>query len=54
MPTTTTTHAWMTRMAHRISASSGSPLAPPKASPSILELLDHARPQAHVAMEAGI
>ncbi len=54
MPATTTTHAWMTRMARRISASSGSPLAPPKASPCVLELLGHARPQAHVAMEAGI
>jgi hypothetical protein len=54
MTASPTTHTWMTRMARRISASSGSPLAPPKASPSILELLGHARPQAHVATEAGI
>jgi len=54
MPATTTTHPWMTRMARRITASSGSPLAPPKASPSILELIGHARPQARVAAEADI
>jgi hypothetical protein len=45
----------------RISASSGSPLAPPKASPApkarasakreILDLLGHARPQANAAMD---
>jgi hypothetical protein len=41
---------WMTRMARRISASSGLPLAPPKAAPCVLELLGHARPQSHMAM----
>jgi hypothetical protein len=46
--------ARMTRVAHRISSSSGSPLAPPKASPCVLELLGQARHQAHPAMETGI
>ena len=54
MPATMTAHTWMTRLARRISASSGSPLAPPKASPCVLELLGQARPQAHAATEAGI
>jgi len=54
MPTTTTTHTWMTRMARRSSASSGLPLPPAKAAPCVLDLLGHARPQAHVAVEAGI
>jgi hypothetical protein len=35
----------------RISSSSGSPLAPPKASPCVLDLLGRARPQAHAAVE---
>jgi hypothetical protein len=50
----TTPHAWMTRMALRISASSGLPLAPPKAAPCVLDLLGHARPQAHAAVESAI
>jgi hypothetical protein len=50
----TTTHTWMTRVALRISASSGLPLAPPKAAPCVLDLLDHARPQAHVAVRSDI
>lgn len=54
MPDTTTTHTWMTPVALRISASSGLPLAPPKAAPCVLELLGHDRPQAHVALESGI
>jgi hypothetical protein len=52
------THARMTHLALRSSASSGSPLAPPKASPAseasgasakreILDLLGHARPRSH-------
>jgi hypothetical protein len=44
-------HAWMTHAAHRISASSGLPLEPPKAAPCVLDLLGCARPQAHAAME---
>jgi hypothetical protein len=54
MPTFPTEHAWMTRLARRISASSGSPLAPPKASPCVLDLLGQSRPQAHSAGKAGI
>jgi hypothetical protein len=44
----------MTRVMLRSSSSSGSPLAPPKASPCVLDLLDHARPQVHRAEEARI
>ena len=54
MTTSTTPHTWMTRVALRISASSGLPLAPPKAAPCVLDLLGHARPQAHAAMKAVI
>jgi hypothetical protein len=54
MPDMTTTHTWMAPVALRISASSGLPLAPPKAAPCVLELLDHGRPQAHVAVRSGI
>jgi hypothetical protein len=59
------THAWLIRPALRISASSGSPLAPPKASPAseasgasaereILELLGRSNPQAHVDWDSII
>jgi hypothetical protein len=51
---TATAYTWMTRMARRIFSSSGSPLAPPKASPCLLDLLGHARPQAHPAAEPNI
>jgi len=34
-----------------ISSSSGVPLAPPKATPCVLDLLGRARPQAHAAVE---
>ncbi len=54
MPGSPTPHPWMPRMAHRISASSGLPLAPPKATPCVLDLLGHAHPQAHAAREPGI
>src|SRR2546423_1131260 len=36
------------------SVSSGSPLAPPKASPCVLDRLDLARPHAHAAAEQTI
>jgi hypothetical protein len=48
------THARLIRSALRISASSGSPLAPPKPSPCVLELLGRANPQAHVDQESII
>lgn len=47
----TTTHTWMTHVALRMSASSGLPLAPPKAAPCVLDLLGHAPPQVHPAEE---
>jgi len=50
----TTPHTWMTRVALRISASSGLPLAPPKAAPCVLDLLGHARLQSHAAVESTI
>ena len=54
MTAPTTTHTWMTRVALRISASSGLPLTPPKAAPGVLDLLGHTRPQSHMAIEAVI
>jgi hypothetical protein len=53
MATTTPPHTWMAPVALRIPASSGSPLAPPKASPCVLELLGHGHPQAHGDMEVA-
>jgi len=50
----TTRHAWMTRLALRISASSGLPLPPAKAAPCVLDLLGQSRPQSHLAMESTI
>jgi len=41
-------------VARRISASSGLPLAPPKAAPCVLDLLGHARPQSHGVVESTI
>jgi hypothetical protein len=40
-------HTRMTPLVLRISASSGLPLAPPKAAPGVLDLLDQARPPSH-------
>jgi hypothetical protein len=47
-------HTQMTAVALRISASSCLPLAPPKAAPCVLDLLDHDRPRAHSATKAVI
>jgi len=54
MMNSTTPHPWMTRVALRISASSGLPLQPAKAAPCVLDLLGHAPPQAHAAMKSTI
>jgi len=54
MPNAMTLHTWMTPVALHITASSGLPLAPPKAAPCVLDLLGHARPQVHTAMALGI
>jgi hypothetical protein len=48
------THTRLIRPALRISASSGSPLAPPRASPCVLELLGRANPRAHADWESII
>src|SRR2546423_4810651 len=50
----TTPRTRMTREYLRISASSGSPLVPPRASPCVLDLLGLARPRAHAAVESII
>ena len=50
----TTPRARMARDIGAGSASSGSPLAPPKASPCVLDRLDLARPRAHAAAESTI
>jgi hypothetical protein len=54
MTNSTTTHTWMTRVALRISASSGLPLQPAKAAPCVLDLLGHTRPQAHAVAKSAI
>jgi hypothetical protein len=54
MTSSATLHTWMTSVALRISASSGLPLAPPKAAPCVLDLLGHERPQAHTAAKEVI
>jgi hypothetical protein len=45
-------HTWMTRLALRISSSSGLPLPPAKAAPCVLDLLDQSRPQVHLAVQS--
>jgi len=47
-------HTRMTNVARRISASSGLPLAPPKAAPCVLDLLGHDRPRSHMTTKAVI
>jgi hypothetical protein len=51
MSNSTTTHTRMTRVALRISASSGARVLKAHIAPCVLDLLDHARPRAHAAME---
>jgi hypothetical protein len=46
----TTTHTRMTRVAHRISSSSGARVLKAHFAPCVLDLLGHARPRVHVAM----
>jgi hypothetical protein len=50
----TTTPAWMTHAARRMSSSSGLPLAPSKAAPCVLDLLGRVCPQADAAVEPTI
>src|SRR6266576_4981241 len=54
MADSTARHTWITCLALRISASSGLPLAPPKAAPCVLDLLGRARPQSHLAVKSAI
>jgi hypothetical protein len=49
MSYSTTTPTRMTRVALRISASSGARVLKARFAPCVLELLDHARPRSHVA-----
>jgi hypothetical protein len=46
----TTTPAWLTRMARRISSSSGARVQEAHFAPCVLDLLGHARPQARGAV----
>jgi hypothetical protein len=50
----TTTHARMTRVAHRSSASSVARVLRARFAPCVLDLLGHTRPRAHAAMELPI
>ena len=54
MLSSVTVHTWMAPVALRSSASSGLPLAPPKAAPCVLDLLGHERPQAHTVAKESI
>jgi hypothetical protein len=54
MSDSTTTHARMTRVALRSSASSLARVPKARVAPCVLDLLDHARPRAHAAMESLI
>jgi hypothetical protein len=54
MSNSTTTHTRMTRVTHRISSSSGARVLKAHVAPCVLELLGHARPRAHMAMESLI
>jgi transcription elongation factor Elf1 len=54
MVDSTTTHIWMARVALPIPASSALPLAPRKAAPCALDLLDHARPSHTSSWESTI
>jgi hypothetical protein len=50
----TTPHTRMTRVALRISSSSGARVLQAHFAPCVLELLGHARPRAHAAVESTI
>jgi hypothetical protein len=51
MSYSTTTHTRLTRVARRISSSSGARVREAHFAPCVLELLGHARPRAYVAIE---
>jgi len=54
MVDSTTTPTRMTRVALRISSSSGARVQGAHFAPCVLDLLGHARPRAHAAMESTI
>jgi hypothetical protein len=54
MTDSTTTHTRMTRVALRISASSGARVLKAHFAPCVLDLLGHARPRAYAAMKSVI
>jgi hypothetical protein len=54
MADSTTTHTRMTRVARRISSSSGARVLKAHIASCVLDLLGHARPRAHVAMDSTI
>jgi hypothetical protein len=49
-----TMHTWVTRLAHRSSASSVARVLQARFAPCVLDLLGQPRPQAHMATEAII
>jgi hypothetical protein len=51
MSCSTTTHTRMTRVARRISSSSGARVLDADFAPCVLELLGRARPRAHVTVK---
>jgi hypothetical protein len=51
MTDSTNTYTWLTRVARRISSSSVARVLTARVAPCVLDLLGHARPQAHVAMQ---
>jgi hypothetical protein len=54
MSDSTTAHTCMTRLARRISSSSGARVLQAHFAPCVLDLLGQARPQAHAAMQSLI
>jgi hypothetical protein len=54
MPASPSSRTRMSRLALRISSSSGLPLAPPKAAPCVLDLLDQSSQRAPLPRKAGI
>jgi hypothetical protein len=54
MSNSTTPRAWMTRVALRISSSSAARVPLARVAACVLDLLGHARPQAHAAVASII
>jgi hypothetical protein len=54
MSDSTTPRTWMARVARRISSSSAPRVPLARVAACVLDLLSHARPQAHAAVESII